>query len=428
MRTHPPVRANDGDVVLILGSHRQSISVARALAQSGWQVILGQRAGSGTAWIGRSRSVTSIWKHPPLDTSDHAFRDALLRYIDAHDRLRAIFPIGDREIDAIDAIRDELPTSVRLVMPRSLTIRTCRDKCATFSVARSLGVPVAPYRELPALDPDCSFEGIGLPAVLKPVSEQTRIFGGKAFIANRIDDVRRAVARHGAPAGRLIVQEFVHGSRFNVYFFATEGVVNATLTVRVVRTDRLDGTGYAVDSVTAPLPDEWVGHLQRMVAKLQYHGAGCLQFIRDETTGHETFLEINSRLGANYRCAERFGLALPVWWISQSLDEHPHIPNPFSYPPGKHIGWFLGDLHGLVTTLAEGHTKPGTLIGWAVRTMRTLSMRNHITWVWSDPNPTIWAFAGLLRSWPSLRKEQRSVPNQVDRGFSPPKPNPTFLK
>ena len=394
--SHAPAQAND--LVLVLGSHRQSVSVVRALARQGWRVVLGQRVDLGTPWVGRSRYVAALWRHPAYGAPQNAFRDALVQYV-VNERVRVIFPIGDTDIDAIDAIRDELPVSVGLVLPRSPTIRICRDKRVTMALAKTLGVPVAPYRVLSEFDPNGSFEGIGFPTVLKPISEQSNVFGRKAFIATCIDDVRDVARLHGSPVEPLIVQEFVSGSRFNVYFFATEGQVKAVLATRVLRTNRLDGTGYAVDCVTAALPTHWSDHLERLVAEIRYHGAGCFQFIRDDATGRETFLEINSRLGANYRSAERFGLALPVWWVSQTVAAPPEIPASFTYPLNKHISWFLGDLQGLGSALAEGGIRPGTALGWGLRTIRTLFRWHHLTWSWRDPLPSPFAFAGFLKNW-----------------------------
>jgi predicted ATP-grasp superfamily ATP-dependent carboligase len=386
--------------VMVLGGHRQSISVVRALAARGWRVILGQST-PGISWIGRSRSVNQIWHHPGFNEPRGAFRIALTELLRRDTAVRAIFPVGDTEIDAIDAIRDDVPERVALVLPPSAAIRMCRDKRVTMDIARAQGVPLADFRVIEtATDWDVA-DRVAFPAVFKPISERTQIFGNKVFRARCLDDYRRAVDRHGPPQGPLIVQTFVEGSRYNVYFYANDGVVRAALMVRVLRTDRLDDTGYAVEAMTVPMSKAWLAHLERLVGALQYSGAGCLQYIRDDANGRESFLEINARLGANYRTAEIFGLELPVWWVADATGETARIPDAFTYPAGKHVSWSFGDLDGLITTLAGGNANASTLMRWSTQSIRTLTRWRHLTWAWDDPMPTLWRYAalksGLLR-------------------------------
>ncbi len=270
--------------VMVLGVHRQSISVARALARRGWRVILGQSA-PGMSWVGRSRSVDQIWHHPGFSEPHDAFRVALAEFLRRDTTVRAVFPVGDTEIDALDVIRDEVPERVAVVLPPSAAIRMCRDKRVTMEVARAQGVPVASFNVLETATDWAAAERVAFPAVFKPISERTRIFGNKVFHATCLDDYQRAVNCYGAPQGPLIVQTFVAGARYNLYFYADKGIVRAALMARVLRTDRLDGTGYAVEAVTVPLSNAWLGHLERLVGAIQYSGAGCLQYIRDEASG-----------------------------------------------------------------------------------------------------------------------------------------------
>ena len=312
--------------------------------------------------------------------------------------LRAIFPIGDTEIDAVNAVRKQFTGPVALVLPPAPAILSCRDKCVMLEMARTHGVPVADFHVLKTdMDIRRASESIGIPTVFKPISERARIFGGKAFVAHCAEDFSQAVQRCGLPRAPLIAQTFVTGPRFNLYYFATRGVVRAALMVRILRTDRLDGTGYAVDAVTVPLSPTWLGHLARLVSEVRYDGAGCLQFIRDQRSGRESFLEINARIGANYRVAERFGLELAAWWVDQAIGGDPAVPQVFTYPPGRHMSWSFGDLDGLRATCAEGPVHTVTKLRWIKQSLRTLFRWNHLTWAWYDPLPTIWNYAIFLR-------------------------------
>ena len=109
-----------------------------------------------------------------------------------------------------------------------------------------------------------------------------RAFGRKAFIVTGRAQLQEALALQPQPPP-LLVQSYVSGVRHNLYFFAEAGVVRAIAQVKIIRTDRRDGTGYAVEEAFTPVPTDlqWRDHLTRLASHLRYDGPGCLQFIHD---------------------------------------------------------------------------------------------------------------------------------------------------
>ena len=260
----------------------------------------------GPGYVGRSRWVNELWRHPPLDR-DHAFVEALRVFLEARPEVRFVFPVGDTEIRALERMRSRLPPQVHYLMASTSVLQTCRRKASLFAISRELGIPTAEYRLattgqalLEAAD------AVGYPCVVKAETEELRAFGRKAFIVT----------------GRAQLQE------------ALEPAAAATSVARAV------STFPGLDTISTSLPRlEWYAQSRRSrssepIAVMErgmrsraspsqrtcsgatisqdshricgYDGPGCLQFIHDGVS-RSTILEMNPRLGANYAIVEKAG-------------------------------------------------------------------------------------------------------------------------
>jgi predicted ATP-grasp superfamily ATP-dependent carboligase len=384
--------------ILVLGSQRQTLAVIRALGPLGLRIVVGQEGAQGLAFAARSRWVESVWRHPPIRANDAAFRAALEAFLLVNRDIRFVLPIGDLEIEWFQRAQMRLPHGIHYLMLDGAALTACRDKSRLMDLARDLAIPVAGYRivEDPARLLD-AVDQVGYPCVVKPESEATRIFGAKAYIVRDRSGLAAAIERYGLPRQRLIVQGYVEGHRHNLYFFAEHGRVRAAVQVRVIRTDRSDGTGYAVYGVTTPLSAAWLRHTERLIESLNYEGPGTLQFIDDPRSGQSCFLEINARLAGNHAVAEHFGLHVASWWIQHLQTGDANIPQPFSYRSGLRYGWFYGDLVGLQESRRRGECGG---LQWPVRCARllqTLAAGCHVTWNWRDPLPTVYLYGAWLK-------------------------------
>lgn len=349
------------------------------------------------------------------------FIDALRDYLQQHPDIGFVVPIGDREITAFDCNRDRLPSGVHYMMASPRALRVCRDKPVMLALAKELGIPQADYRAVssggihhsphgglptgppgnPCHDP-CSAllnaaTAIGFPCIVKAVTEAHRVYGRKALIVPDREFLAGLLSERGEPGGELIVQAYVDGERHGIYFFASGGNVLAAAQFRINRTDRLDGTGYAVDGESVPLSAEWLRHLERLVDRIGYHGAGCLQFLRDPGRGTETFLEINARLGGNHAGIESIGMPLPHWWLQSLQGNGSAIPRPFTYPLRVRYSWFFGDVSGWIAALRARELNVSSAIRWGLRLPGTLLGSRHITWSLQDPRPSLYLYAGLAK-------------------------------
>jgi predicted ATP-grasp superfamily ATP-dependent carboligase len=402
--------------ILLLGAYRQSLAVARALGPQGWRISLGAPSTQTPSFIARSKWVREAWFHPPLDASTEGFLDALSSFLERHPDTRFVLPVGDSEVTGLNAIRSLLPQSVSYIMPNSKAIDTCADKNATLRLAMGLGVPVAAFARVECSEQLLEAAGrVGYPCVVKPITEETRVFGAKAVIATEQTSLRQMLATRPRPTGPFVVQRYVRGERHCLYFYATQGIIRAAAQVLIGRTDREDDTGYAVTGVSVPIAPEWLDHLTHLVTELEYDGFGCLQYLIDPETGDQTFLEINARLGGNHAGLERLGMHQVQWAIEQTESGRPSIPEPFEYPIGVRYRWFTGDLMGFIHDRRVGHLTGRAALQRALALPSTLFGSGHLTFDWRDPAPTVHQFAQFSRP---IRRRIRLTGNQAKRVLS----------
>jgi predicted ATP-grasp superfamily ATP-dependent carboligase len=418
--TEAPARGGSGaqQAVLVLGGYRQSLAVVRALGPLGWRCVLGLPATKPKSFVAQSRWVTEVWRHTPLDMIDNFLND-LSQFADARPDLAFLLPVCDREVKAIDAARHRLPNGIRCVLPNSTAIRVCGDKSAALRMAAGLGIPVAPFRmidEPEQLLP--AAQQLGYPCVIRATSESNRICGMKALIARSEQSLRAVIESGARPQGPFVAQQYVEGVRHCLYFYASRGSVLAAAEVRIDRTDRVDGTGYAVAGSSVAVSTVWQDYLQRICRQLDYDGFGCLQYICNPATESQTFLEINARLGGNHAGLERLGMH-PVQWAMEELTSgQPSVPWPFTYPHGRSYRWFDGDLQGLLHEWKADRLDSRAAAAWCLALPKTLVGTGHLIWDWRDPKPSL----QLART--RLRPAYQSIRAALVRGKRRLKQNP----
>lgn len=392
------------DGILVLGAYRQTLSVLRSLGDA-YALVLG--CSDDESFVTKSRYVSAVWEHPALSDAE-SFLAGLQQLLRDRPEIKSIFPVGDTEILFLCQHADRLPEGITCVMPTVDVVNACQQKTEMFQRVCRLDIPAARYKSLTdgARSLLAAADEVGYPCIIKPENESTRVFGSKAYIALTqqalADKVSQANAATDLP-GDLIVQKYCVGGRRNIYFFADHGRVLASVEVAIDRTDQLDGTGYAVEGHTVAPNKDWSRHLSRLVESLDYHGAGCLQYLVDPTTGESTFLEINARLGANFACVLDCGLDLPRWWIqlSEGIDRSriglSSLDHDFSYQVGRRYTWLYGDLLGLKKSVAAGKLSASQIVQWLSRLLlANFRSATHVTFRWSDPRPTITVFTELL--------------------------------
>ena len=377
--------------VFLLGNLRSSLTLARSLARAGHAVHAGYD--SLDPFLVRSRAVAGVCPHAMLDEDPEAALRQVNAYLSQHPEIEAVIPVSEVALRLVSRHRDRFPPGVRAVVADDRLVEACSDKARLFELCDRLGVRLARRSMATDLAQLSAAVGeVGLPCIVKPVESTEFVWGRKAVILHTAEDARRLASW---PEGHrtLCVQSFVDGPRHNVYFGAARGRLLGAVEVEVLRTDRLDGVGYAVEGVsTPPLPAVRTA-TEALVQALDYHGVGCVQVMVDRHTGEISFLEINPRLGGNYLIAERCGRPLSLWMLELAQGRTPEaLPDPWAYPVAVGYAHTRGDLGGLKAEWSTGALTPLQAIAWALQALRAAFRPVHLTFSLRDPWPTVWLF------------------------------------
>jgi predicted ATP-grasp superfamily ATP-dependent carboligase len=372
--------------VLVLGDYRQTITVVRSLGRAGLRVILGgDDPDSSTA---RSRHVAAFECF--ADGGPARPPSTLESWLRAH-RPQFVFPVGETQLRQVLAAPRLLALST-WVMPELATLRRCLDKRTLFELAPLLGIPLA--RWLRWSGPQGWREAarsLGFPLVVKRKDSASHLRDKKALIlhsAAQLDEFL-AEAATGGDAESLVLQKFAPGVRHNCHFAADGGRIVALLQQKVLRTDEADGTGIGLEGVTVAPSPTLRAYCERLLYRLGYTGVGCIQFLVDDATGEESFLELNPRLDSTAALACRVGYDFPRLAVEIASRARP-APLTVPYALGRHYHWLYGDLNAW----RQGKIDLRMLAGAALRGC-------DLSLDWRDPAP------GMHLLWRKLSQGAR---------------------
>lgn len=380
--------------VLVVGNYRPSLGVLRSLGRAGYRLVVGRDP--EFSFVERSRYCAETWSHPPMGDPE-SFLAALVDFLQSRPDVSMVFPVQQWAVILLARHWDRLPASVTLVNVPRPTVETCLDKARMFALAELSGVPVEPFAAAGSLaELGQVVDAIGLPVIIRPIgSGPERLPGGKkALICPDRAAWERELPTWPAKHRQLLVQRFAPGPRHNVYFAARAGRILGRVEIVVLRTDRPDDTGFAVEGISVAPDPALDRYSAALVEALEYTGVGCLQFVRRKQ-GEFHFLELNPRLGANYLIAERCGLDLARLACDIATgDIGPHFDAILNYPAGIRYAWTLGDFLGLGQARAQREITVLEACRWGARALYcAIAAHVHLTWSVHDPRPTLYLYA-----------------------------------
>ncbi|MEO1198786.1 MAG: hypothetical protein AAFX39_06080 [Pseudomonadota bacterium] len=400
-----------GQTALLVGNYRPTLTIARRLRPFGYRFIVTRRCGDGGAEV--SRVVDDVWDHPS-QSDEPAFITALSDYLTTHPEIGIVYPISEPCVALIARHRHLLPADRLYATPASETVLTCLDKTRMLQVAVDAGVPCAPFRfvsDYAALIDTA--RDIGFPIVVRPITSDTPIAGRKALIAETEADLVASLPAWPRDHARVIVQSFVTGPRHNFYFAAQNGRLIRALGAEILRTDMMDGTGFAVDGRTIPVSDDLRDYAENLVAQLGYNGVGCIQFLVDRPKQIVSFLELNPRIAGNHAIAEAAGLELSRLSIDLATPDAPR-EDYIEGRAGMRYAWTYCDLYGIKKSLERGDLKLRALPWRVVTLLRTAFAADvHMTWCWHDPLPTLFLFARQIPGLGRFLKRRDARPPRI---------------
>lgn len=377
---------------LLLGNLRASLTLARKLHAAGHIVHCGVE--SADPYLSFSRAISGAFRHARFDAQPELAIDQALAHLRRNPSIENVIPVSEVATRVVSRRRQRFAGRARLILAEDRVVEACADKAGLFALCDRIGVRLARRSivgDLAALRRE--IEVVGRPCVVKPVESTAFLFGDKAVILTEGHDPDLLFPEWPPDHEALCVQSFVDGPRWNVYFGAHEGRLLGAVTFEIARTDRWDGTGYAVEGVSVATSPAVRHATEALVAALGYTGVGCAQFMVDRRSGQISFLEINPRLGANYAAAEACGLPLSLWMVEIGLGQTPPgFSDPWASRHGRRYVWTKGDLAGLKRELRTGRISALQGVIWLTRLVRAALVSTHLTLDVRDPQPTFWIY------------------------------------
>jgi len=384
--------------VFLIGNHRPSLAIARTLHRNGHEVWAGLNGYSD--YFELSRAVANCIEIPDFDHKLAAI-GAIEAALKLH-QFDAVWPVTDRATKLLADYRERIEAICPVVSPSAETVGLCRSKTRMAQLCREQGVPVASYTPVSnhsQLVKAC--RGLGFPVIVKPTGEGEFLNGQKVVCLEDEDGLATALPTWPREHTHLMVQKRLDGFRHNHYFVAWEGQLLTAASVEILRTDRADGSGYAVEGITTTPRPDLVKQTETLVRALGYTGIGCLQYVTCRRSDETSFLELNPRVGANIAGADAAGPDLIMQALELAIGDNLALDEtPWALArPGMRYAWSKGDASGLIWRLRHGAGLLATLrdLGELVRT--ALTARTHLVFSWRDPLPA-------LASWlhPVLRR------------------------
>jgi len=387
--------------ILLLGNYRPTLTLARNLSAKGWNVIVGRQGCDGGAEY--SNAVAEIWDHPDLARDRKGFVRALHDFARARPDLKSVFPVAEEYVRMFAEAPETCEHLPGVVSVPAETVKTCLDKTAMLALADKCSVPTAAYGY--AADSSALhevLERIGYPAILRSLVSTVRLGGKKAVTVEGPDDVAGlGINWADLPTG-IIAQRKFSGLRHNYYFAAYKGRLVRELHALILRTDRPDGSGLAVEGITIDPDPDLKRQTQALLAGLGYTGIGCAQYLVDETTGQTSFLEINARIAGNHAVPDFAGLDLEGFLMDTSAGRVPDL-TPRVGRAGIRYAWTSGDLLAAKEGYLRGETSAPAALRNAVMSL-VKGVRADIDMVFcaKDMKPglrALWAVMPRLNRW-----------------------------
>lgn len=388
---------------LLVGNYRPSLTLMRALKRSGHSVWLGADGYSDySEWSACADGSIVL---PSLD-KEHFFIAELERAL-VELQVDVLIPVSDRATRLVAAHRGALEGKARIASPQPDLVERCVSKTAMAELCRETRVDIAPFEHVESLENlQAAAQRIGFPVVIKPVGEGEFINGKKVVLARSARELSDNLSSWPANHTALLVQQRLDGNRLNHYFVAHEGRLVTACEIEILRTDRPDGSGYAVEGITRHVDPELAEQTGRLVQALGYTGAGCAQYMTDRNQQRTSFLEINPRLGANFGGAEGAGAGMSEAMLKLALGERPEtVASAWDRAAvGHRYAWSKGDLSGLAWLARNGGDARALLTG-AARLLRcALTADTHLTFDVRDPRPALGCWLHpLIKRWTEKR-------------------------
>ncbi|MEL6966658.1 MAG: hypothetical protein AAGM04_04680 [Pseudomonadota bacterium] len=352
--------------LVTLGRLPKGLDICRALAASGWRVIVAEP--SKRHLCGLSRSVAKSVQLPPPNADGEAYLAALADVVE-QEAVSLVVPVSE-EIMHASLVKWRLPDGVRFFGEHHEKLLALHDKFHFNRLAQSFGLAV-PETALLGTDEAARLAATGH-VILKPALTCS----GQGLRHLSKGDALPA------PSGQpVLVQRALPGGHSSTFSIAHEGRVIGTVVYRPTVVS--DTVAVAFERLTgATAQEDWAA---RMIAETGHSGFLSLDFIEDEA-GVPCAIECNPRATSGVHFVSQDSLAAALLTPDQAID--------LTFKPHRVMHQFWP----LLTEIQGAMFRPGR--GY-VHKMKTLFGTKEVNFAWRDPMPVV---AQPFAAWEIMRR------------------------
>jgi protein-tyrosine-phosphatase/predicted ATP-grasp superfamily ATP-dependent carboligase len=390
--THPPV-------LLIAGTHRVVVGIARSLAQHGLIVDVAEFR---TPWQQpiRSKAIRKIHRLPHFKSEPEEFRNTMLRLVDS-EQYDMLIPTTDEALAAVCRIYDDLAGRVYPGCPAPATVRKVLDKVVTLRIAHECGLRVPKdYRFGSFEELRGRREEIVFPLVAKAANREADVTTQVRYL-HTFEELETSYLERRFGRDTLL-QEYCAGDGVGIEVLMWNGRAQVAFQHR--RRQEYPPSGGVSVLAEAQKPDpELLGQSIRLLNALSWQGVAMVEFKVDSANARWWLMEVNGRYWGSLPLALNAGVPFPYceWMLAHGLT----LPAPPTYSDGAKTVWRFGSLQVLVHAIKQWqrdrHSARPLRAG--VDFLRSLfSLTPDAVWNWNDLPGSVQEYkllfkAGLLK-------------------------------
>ena len=340
-------------VIVTDAKYRSSLSVIRALAKCGHDIVLTQTMGDSSPSIPSfsSRYVTRTVRLDCSADDADAYLLALTSLIREYNH-PVVFPIGAKTLSLIAAHRDELAEICSFTVCDKDTLELANDKLRVALAARELGIKTPPTYT--------SADGAEFPVIIKPVCGEK--FGLTAkdryTVVNSREDFDAAYEKMSRYGGEPIIQKKIVGTGIGVSLLMDQsGKAVSAICHRRVREYPISG---GPSACCESFYDEGLVKMsERLLKKLNFTGMAMVEYKLDGdviSSDNAYLLEINPRVWGSFPLTFVADTSFASDYVELSSGNS--VSHPLdNYKIGVRMNFILSDLSATLSLIKRGRFK-----------------------------------------------------------------------
>ena len=341
------------------GEQRATLAVVRALGAAGVSVTVG--SSQTTSLAGSSRFCAKRVCYPPPEDG-RGFLVFLLEELQ-RERYSVLLPMTDLTMQLISSVRDVIPSSVKVPIPRHEQVTTVQDKRQMIALADKVGIAcpetavVSDPQELQEIARRAHY-----PVVVKP--RFSRFFREGKLVSGAVQyahDAAELIARYrqmDALIPQPLIQEKLDGDGKGVFLLVWDGELKAAFCHRRLR-EKPPWGGASVYCESVALDQDLVDKSYALLKAVGWQGVAMVEFKVDRRNGQAKLMEVNGRFWGSLQLAIDAGVNFPLMLYCLAKGEN--VPSKFDYRVGIKSRWLLGDLDHLLIRLTYSGPMNGAL-------------------------------------------------------------------